>query len=75
MTTPIFQYIYVVTDKRRLYIGIAFTWLKMASTEKREWRCLERNEESFKSAKGVCSTQKESVKCCIDCSDDISSLS
>ena len=56
-----------VCAQRRLYIGIAFTWLKMASTEKSEWRCLERNKKRFKTAKGVYSTQKESIKCSIDC--------
>ena len=51
---------------------LAFTWLKMASTEKRKWRCLERNKERFKTAKSVCSIQKESIKCSIDCLDSLS---
>ena len=47
--------------------AIAFMWIKMVSTEKSEWWCLKKSKER--------STQKESMKCCIDCLDDISPLS
>ena len=42
--------------------AIAFMWIKMVSTEKSEWRCLKKSKAR--------STQKESMKCCIDRLDD-----